>query len=256
MKDYFLFLGLLLKPKKFFAVSEVDGLLVEFDHIVFFMLSSVLLSLSICIVGFVIYLDIFEQYIVLIPLFLFFIFVVYFSSNSMHVLLWFYIFIAIKVFLVFVNLYFAITYISIFLIIFFIFNIKNKNKVILTVTKYIFVHKLLNYYELELRDIDDFKGLLTSDVEYNRQLVKHLGITNDIPEEFYNNHYYMYYILNAVLLYKRFNLFHITPTGYYYFDQFIINLEKFGIVTVLTTDEVEKMVCFKRKNNENLHKNT
>ena len=84
---------------------------------------------------------------------------------------------------------------------------------------------MLNYYELELRDIDDFKELLTSDVEYNRQLLKHLGITNDIPEDFYNNHYFMYQILNAVLLYKRFNLFHITPTGYYYFDQYIINLE-------------------------------
>ena len=114
---------------------------------------------------------------------------------------------------------------------------------------------MLNYYELELRDIDDFKELLTSDVEYNRQLLKHLGITNDIPEDFYNNHYFMYQILNAVLLYKRFNLCYIGSTGYYYFDQYIINLEKIGIITVITTDYVEKMVCFKRKNNENLHKN-
>ena len=250
MKDYFLFLGLLLKPKKFLAVLDVGRLFSEFDHIVFFMLLSVMLSLTICVFGFVTYLDTFGYYFVLIPLFFIVIFVVYawhFSSNSMYVLLWFYIFFAIKVFLVFVNLYFAITYISIFLITFFIFNIKNKNKFILTVIKYIFVYKLLNYYELELRDIDDFKELLASDVEYNRQLVKHLGITDDIPEDFYNNQYFRYYVLNAVLLYKRINLFHITPKGYYYFDQYIINLEKFGIVTVLTTDYVEKMVCFKRK---------
>ena len=98
MKDYFLFLSLLLKPKKFLAVTEVDGLLAEFDNIIFFMLLSVILSLSICIVGFVTYLDTFGYYFVLIPLFFIVMFVVYawyFSSNSMYVLIWFYIFFAL-----------------------------------------------------------------------------------------------------------------------------------------------------------------